>query len=373
VKTTSKESLKKPKQKKRGPSVNGADAKLGRENKQLKRERDEALEREAATSAILRMIAGSPSDIQPILDMMAEYAARLCGADDAVIRRVEGDALVPVAHFGSIRLAHEIGEPDPIGRGGLAARVVREGRTFHVHDLRVAETEFPGARERGVTVGVRTALGVPLLKDGNPLGLIHIRRLKVQPFTEKQIRLVETFADQAVIAIENVRLFKELQERNRDLTEALEQQTATSEILSVISASPADAQPVFDTIVKNATQLCDSSGASVVRYDGQLVHLAAQYNVSAENRDAMQGLFPRPPTREFAVTRAVLDSGVVHIPDRRRDSEFRQNLANPTELQAFLAVPLLRDGRPVGAIGVNRSHPGPFTEETSRRASTRSD
>src|SRR4030095_12634371 len=206
----------------------------------------EVLEQQRGTSAILRMIAKSPADIQSVLDTIAENSARLCGADDAVIWRVEGDSQIPVAHFGSIRLIRDIGVALPIGCGGLFGRAVREARTLHVHDLRDAEAEFPGASEGGLAVGVRTALAVPLLKDGKLLGIIHIRRLKVQPFTEQQIRLVETFADQAVIAIENVRLFKELGERNAELREALEQQTATSEVLGVIAGSPTQLQPVLD-------------------------------------------------------------------------------------------------------------------------------
>jgi two-component system NtrC family sensor kinase len=252
---------KRPPSKKRIPSLKELNAKLVRENKQLRRERDEGAEQQAATSAILRMIASSPTNIQPVLDTMAEYAARLCGADDAVIRRVEGNALSPVAHFGSIPMARELGELDPIVRGGFAGRAVQEGRTFHVHDLRDAEAEFPGARERGIALGVRTALAVPLLRDGKPLGLIHIRRLKVQPFTDQQIRLVETFADQAVIAIENVRLFQEI-------TQALEQQTATSEILGVIASSPTDIQPVLDTVAANAARLCNATDAAIWRADG---------------------------------------------------------------------------------------------------------
>jgi signal transduction histidine kinase len=146
------------------------------------------------------------------------------------------------------------------------------------------------------------------------------------------------------------------------LTEALEQQTATSEILSVISSSPTDVQPVFDTIVKNAARLCEGSGATVVRYDGEMFYLVAQYNISAEIRDAMQRMFPTPPTRQFGMTRAVLDSTVIHIPDVRQDAEYRQDDVRAAEVQAVLAAPLLREGRPIGAIGVNRSHPGPFTE-----------
>ena len=151
-------------------------------------------------------------------------------------------------------------------------------------------------------------LATPLLREGVAIGVIDIRRTEVRPFSEKQIALLKTFADQAVIAIENVRLFKELEVRNRDLTEALEQQTATSEILAVISSSPTDVQPVFDTIVKNAARLCEGSGCSVVRFDGEMVHLAAQHNVSAEAHDAMRRRFPHHPTRESAMERAVLDS-----------------------------------------------------------------
>src|SRR5262245_56697455 len=223
-------------------SLKELNANLSQEVMELKRERNESLAREAATSEILRMIAKSPADIQSVLDTIAENSARLCGADDALIRRVEGDSQIPVAHFGSIRLIHDVGVAIPIEVGGFAGRAVREARTLHVHDLRDAEAEFPGASEGGLAVGVRTALAVPLLKDGKLLGIIHIRRLKVQPFTEQQIRLVETFADQAVIGIENVRLFKELTQKtaeletsNSELRETLEQQTATGEILGVIA------------------------------------------------------------------------------------------------------------------------------------------
>ncbi len=193
--------------------------------------------------------------------------------------------------------------------------------------------------------------------------MIGIRRTELRPFTESQIKLLETFADQAVIAIENVRLFQELQVRNRDLIEALEQQTATSEILSVISSSPTDVQPVFDTIVRNAARLCEGTGCSVVRFDGAMVHLVAQHNISAEAHDAMARRYPRHPTRESAMERAVLDSTLIHIPDVRQDADFRLHVELAGEVKALLATPLLRDGRPIGAIGVNRSYPGSFTDK----------
>jgi GAF domain-containing protein len=331
------------------------------ENVRLFNELKESLEQQTATSEILGVIASSPTDIQPVLDAVAESAARLCDAPSAVIHRVDGNILRRVAASGKYPRAL-IGEEQEITRDKVSSRSVVERQTIHVHDMAaVIETEYPGDKHAR-QLGTRTSLVTPLLREGIPIGVIIIRRQEVRPFLDKQIKLLETFAAQAVIAIENVRLFKELEERNRQITEALDQQTATSEILGVIASSPTDIQPVFDTIVKNAARLCEGSGASVVRYDGEMFYLVAQYNLSAEIRDAMQRMFPTLPTRQFGMTRAVLDSTVIHIPDVRQDAEYRQDDVRAAEVQAVLAAPLLREGRPIGAIGVNRSHPGPFTE-----------
>src|SRR5262245_32974431 len=333
-------------------SLKELNANLSQEVMELKRERDESLAREAATSAILRMIAKSPADIQSVLDTMAEYSARLCGADDAVIRRVEGDSHIAVAHFGSIRLIHEIGVAIPIELGGFAGRAVRGARTLHVHDLRDAEAAFPGASEGGVAVGVRTALAVPLLKDGKLLGIIHIRRLKVQPFTEQQIRLVETFADQAVIAIENVRLFNELKE-------SLEQQTATSEILGVIASSPPDIQPVLDVVVENAARLCEASDAQILRIDGDILRLAASYGPLPTSQT-------RPINRQLVSGRAVIDRQTIHVHDisvAEDEFPYTRTLGIPRGIRTFLATPLLCKGDPIGAIVIRRTEDCPFSEK----------
>src|SRR5215468_7473106 len=203
-------------------SLKELNAKLSQEVKELRRERDESLAREAATSDILRMIAHSPIDIQPVLDAIAERAAKLCDAEDAAIFRVDGNFLRLVAHFGPIPMADAVGESRVIDRDTPVSRAIADRQTIHVHDLRAAETEFPGAKTRGIALGVRTVLSTPLLREGIAIGTIHIRRREMHPFSDREIKVLETFADQAVIAIENARLFKELENRNRDLTEALE-------------------------------------------------------------------------------------------------------------------------------------------------------
>ena len=305
-----------------------------------------------------------------MLDIIAENAAKLCGADDAVIRRVEGEGLRAAAHFGSIRMATGLGQLEPIERGGFAGRAVQEGRTLHVHDLMAVEAEFPGARERGIALGVRTALAVPLLREGSPIGLIHIRRLKVQPFTERQIKLVETFADQAVIAIENVRLFQELEARNRDLTEALEQQTATSEILRVIASSPTDIQPVLNTVAESAARLCGASDANVRLCEGAMLRSVAQHGQLPF--DAVL-----PVNRGTAAGRAVVDRQTIHIEDfaARSEDEFPEgkDVQRRFGFRTVLATPMLRQNVAIGVIVIRRMELRPFTEKQIKLLETFAD
>ncbi len=293
-------------------------------------------------------------DVQAVLNAIARTAARLCDANDAVIFRVDGNQLRLVAKYGSLRTTRAFGEPFPISRGTPAGRAVVDRRTIHVRNLSSAAGRgFPESAARGA--GVRTNLSTPLLLGGSPVGVIAIRRLKVRPFTPKQIALLKTFADQAAMAIENARL-------NVDLTEALEQQTATSEVLRIISSSPTDLQPVFDAIAERAMQLCEARVGSVFRFDGQLIHIAALANVDPEGAAAVRSVFPMPPSRRSAAARAILTGGIVHIPDVRDDPEY--TIATEAQAGGFrsvVSVPMLHEGKPIGAVNAGRPEPGPFS------------
>ncbi len=269
---------------------------LGERNAELR----EALEHQTATAEVLGIISRSPTDVQPVLDAIVESAARVCGIDDVVLRLREGNAMVPRAHFG----------PIPIGRVEISIdepqfRWMREHGTLHIPDAR-AQNDFPTLGSLG---GLRTFLVVPLRQQGELIGVLNARRTEVRPFTPAQIKLLETFADQAVIAIENVRLFQELKE-------SLEQQTATSEILGVIASSPTDIQPVLDTIAASAARICGADDALIRLVEGNVLRLKAHQGSipsfsqahGAESDSLDRG-------REWIPGRAVLDRETIHIHD----------------------------------------------------------
>src|SRR5262249_53619317 len=241
----------------------------------LFQELKESLEQQTATSQILGVIASSPTDIQPVLDVVAENAAKLCDATNGVIMRVVGDGFQRVAQFGD---APEPPGRQPITRGTAIGRAILDRRTIHVNDLLAQiDTEYPDARQLQQKTSVRTVLATPLLREEVSIGAILVLRREVRPFSDKQIKLLETFADQAVIAIENVRLFKELQERNAELREALEDQTATSEVLGILSRLPTDVQPVLDAIVESAARVCGIDDVILRLHEGNAMVLRAHF------------------------------------------------------------------------------------------------
>ena len=322
-----------------------------------------ALDRQMATSEILRVISSSPTDIQPVFDAIVRSAVRLCDGLHGVLDRFDGELIHFAAQYNYTPEALQMTQrmyPRQPDRKQAAGRAILTGNVVNIADVQ-ADPEY--ATDLAVAGGWRSVLNVPMLREGKPIGTIGVIRGRAGRFSDAQVELLKTFADQAVIAIENVRLFKELEARNRDLTEALEQQTATSEILGVISGSPTDVTPIFDTIAESAWRLCAATRAAVYRFEGGLVHFVAHHGYPAEALAVARGLSPAPPDRARAATRAIFDRTVVHIPDVFEDAEHRQpDLARAVGVRSLLAVPMLRDGEPLGSVVVGRGEPGPFSE-----------
>jgi two-component system NtrC family sensor kinase len=233
----------------------------------LTRELHEAQEQQRATSEILGVVARSRTDVRSVLETVCQSAAQLCEAYDATIWRPDGDRLLPAAHHGPITQIESI----PLVRGTVLGRSILDKRTVHIADFQTQAAEFPITSEHARRLGFRTGLYVPLMREGVAIGVIALRRAETQLFTERQVALLQTFADQAVIAIENARLLNELRQRTADLSESLEQQTATSEVLKVISASPGDLTPVFESLLANAKRLCGAKFGTLLLREGSAV------------------------------------------------------------------------------------------------------
>src|SRR5215813_11817705 len=314
---------------------------------------------------MLRVISSSPADLQPIFAEIASSAARLCDAYDVVIRQVNGDSLSLVAHHGPIPTPNTM----PLSRSSLLGSAVIDRRTIHVADLQSEADEYPESWSRALQLGWRTALGVPLIHAGEAVGVILIRRTEVRPFTDRQIELLKTFADQAVIAIENTRLFEEVQARTKELQDSLDRQTATSEVLGVISRSPNEVQPVLDTIVATARRLCQAERAAVWRLEGETFRAVAHLGLPEERVGSyLESVYSArmPMSRGNMVGRAALARRAVQVEDVATDPErtaAAHTLSRAGNYHTVLAVPLLLKGEPIGVIALSRTQIARFDDK----------
>ena len=328
------------------------------------RELTEALEQQTATSEILRVISSSPTDIQPVLDAVADSAARLCEASGAVIHIVEGNTLRRVAVSGQLPTG-PIGAEAPIERGKVAGRAMLDRKTIHVHDLAAeVETEYPGDRTIQKHAGSRTVLATPLLREGVPIGTIVVRRGEVRPFTDKQIALVKTFADQAVIAIENVRLFQEIQERTRELQLSLEEVRALSEVSRTVSSS-LDLQQVLDTVAGHAVNLSKSDGCGIFEFNParRAFDIAASHDLSEEFLAAITGT--SIDLGKTTIGQAAESGQPIQVPDMTtaHGHPFRE-FTLKVGFHAVLTVPMRGDDVTRGIVLFRRT-PGQFDERAT--------
>ena len=341
-----------------------AQAVIAIENTRLLNELRESLQQQTATADVLKVISRSTFDLQTVLDTLVELAARLCDADVATARRIKGSIYEYAASYGLTpeRQAHMKKVKFQPGRGSVTGRTLSDGQIVHVHDIR----SDPEYTETAVVeiIGARTALGVPLLREGVPIGAFVLMRRTVRPFTNKQIELITSFADQAVIAIENTRLFEAEQQRTRELTESLEQQTATSEVLQVISSSPGDLQPVFETMLEKSVRICDAKFGNIYRWDGDAFCLEATHNTPPALAEARRRS-PLRPLPETLIGRMVATKKAVHIADQAAYQGDPHGVA-AVELggiRTLLIVPMLKENELLGALTVYRQEVRPFTDK----------
>src|SRR5262249_4042975 len=335
-------------------------------NVRLLNELRESLQQQTATADVLKVISRSTFDLQTVLDTLTASATRLCQADKGVIMQRDGDVFRLVSNYGFPREAERYALEHPLrsDRGSMTGRVALEGRPIHIPDV-LADPEYRNIGYQQV-FGYRTVLGVPLLRQGTTIGSFSLTRDEVNPFTEKQIELVTTFADQAVIAIENARLLNELRE-------SLDQQTATADVLKVISRSTFELQPVLDTLVNTAGKLCQAENVQIFLRDGEVYRLAAHNGFSPEYQDYVQQ-HPISAGRGTLVARTALESAPVHITDALADPEYTWHEGRKLGgYRTMLGVPLLREGSCAGVMAMTTSVVQPFTAKQIELVTTFAD
>ena len=335
----------------------------------LTRELKEAREQQTATADVLKVISRSTFDLQTVLDTLVESAARLCGAEMANIWRPRDGAYRLTASYGvTARYKESLENKEFLntiaiepGRGTTVGRVLLERKSVHIHDIQAdPDYKLSGLVALG---GTRTMLGIPMLREGDPIGVLVLVQSAVRPFTDKQIELATTFADQAVIAIENVRLFEEVQARTRDLSESLEQQTATSEVLQVISSSAGELKPVFETMLESAVRICGAKFGNLLLVEGDAfrhvaLHGAPQAYLEERRREPV--IRPRPGSD---LDRIRSTKQIVHVADMQLEGPATAAIVELAGARTFLNVPMLKDNELIGTIGIYRQEVRPFTNK----------
>ena len=337
---------------------------LPRTEDELRRALGKALDQQTATGEILRAMSGSPTEVQPVFDAIVRSGLRLLhGYSASMMLLREGESLDLVAYTSTsaeadASLVHVF--PMPLRTLPPGERAVRDRRPHAVEDVATAGDVSDVMRETGRRRGWHANLFIPMLREDVALGLISITRRDPGPFAADEIALLETFAAQAVIAIENVRLFKELEARNRELTEAVEQQTATAGILNVISRSPTNIQPVFDAILESAVRLCETAFGAIFRFDGERLHLVGHHGIPPEGVEAYRQAYPMAPKPEMHIGRAIRERRVVYVPDILAEPQitYTGSAQEAIGYRSLLMVPMLREGLPVGVVGVGGREPG---------------
>ena len=336
----------------------------------------ESLEQQTATSDVLKVISSSPGDLEPVFDAMLANATRICKAEFGTLYLSDGDSFriatatrnAPPAYVEARKRKSQIRPPPdaPLGRVATTKKIVQIPDLSALQSYRERHPFVVAAVELG---GFRTALGVPMLKENELVGSITILRQEVRPFTDKQIALVQNFAAQAVIAIENTRLLNELRQRTDDLTESLEQQTATSEVLRVISSSPGELEPVFQSMLENATRICEAKFGNLLLYDGDAFRLTAVYGAPPAWAEEHRRNPIFRPTPDIPLGRVAATKRVVHVADVAREPSYAAGdpaivpLVDVAGARSLVVVPMLKENELVGAFGIFRQEVRPFTDK----------